>query len=52
MHLKIDLMPDEYTVTGVTKAFSQGQNIENQNVCLLRAQVANPDLPKLLNEMG
>lgn len=52
MHLKIDLMPDKYTVAGVTDAFSQHQNIENQNVCLLRAQIANPDLPKLLNEMG
>ncbi len=52
LHLKIDLIPDEYTALGVANAFQQHQSIENLNVCLLRAQVANPELPKVLNEMG
>ena len=52
LHLKIDLMPDEYTALGVAGAFQQHQSIENLNLCLLRAQVANPELPKVINEMG
>jgi uroporphyrinogen III methyltransferase/synthase len=45
-------MPGEYTALGVANAFQQHQSIENLNVCLLRAQVASPELPKVLNEMG
>jgi len=52
LHLKVDLMPDEFTALGVANAFQQHQSIDNLNVCLLRAQVANPELPKVLNEMG
>ena len=52
LRLKIDLMPDEFTALGIANAFQQHQSIENLNVCLLRAHVANPELPKVLNEMG
>ena len=45
-------MPDEFTALGVANAFKQHQSIENLNICLLRAQVANSELPKMINEMG
>jgi len=52
LHLKVDLMPGEFTAQGVANAFQQHQSIENLNVGLLRAQVANPELTKVLNETG
>lgn len=54
MHLKIDLMPDEYTAEGVARAFQDTDqfSVENENIALLRAQVANPDLPKALEAIG
>ena len=54
MHLKIDLMPDEYTAEGVARAFQDADqfSVENENIALLRAQVANPELPKALEAIG
>lgn len=52
LHLKVDLVPDNYTTVGIANAFEQHQSIENLTLCLLRAQVANPELPKALSGMG
>ena len=54
MHLKIDLMPDEYTAEGVARAFQDNDqfSVENENIALLRAQIANPELPKALESIG
>ncbi|MBR90400.1 MAG: uroporphyrinogen-III C-methyltransferase [Verrucomicrobiales bacterium] len=52
LHLRVDLMPEKYTAKAVAQAFKDHQNIENLTLCLLRAEVANPDLPKVLHEMG
>ena len=54
MHLRVDLMPVEFTARGIVKAFKESEefSIENENVALLRAQVANPDLPKALESIG
>ena len=54
LHLKIDLMPEDYTATGVAKAFADSEDftIENESICLLRAEVANPELPKALGDLG
>ena len=54
MHLKIDLMPDEYTGEGVARAFqgSDQFSIENENIALLRAQIASPELPRALESVG
>jgi uroporphyrinogen III methyltransferase/synthase len=51
-HLKVDLMPDNYLAADVAKAFKKYQDIENVKMCLLRAEVATPDLPKALEELG
>ena len=52
LHLKVDLMPDEALASKIAAAFAKYENIENLKICLLRAEVANPDLPKALEEMG
>ena len=53
LHLKIDLMPDCYTAEGVAAAFRDSEySVENENVALLRAQVANPELPRELESLG
>ena len=52
LHLQVDLMPDEALGSAVAAAFAKFESIENLKICLLRAEVANPDLPKALEEEG
>jgi len=52
LHLQVDLTPDEYVGKKIAAAFEKFQTIENLKICLLRAEVANPDLPKALEELG
>jgi uroporphyrinogen III methyltransferase/synthase len=52
LHLQVDLTPDEFTGKKIAAAFAKFQTIENLKMCLLRAEVANPDLPKALEELG
>lgn len=52
LHLKVDLMPEEYVTTKIVSAFKGFESIENLRICLLRAQVANPELPKELESAG
>ena len=52
LHLKVDLMPEEYVAKKIADAFKKYESIENLKILLLRAEVANPELPKTLEEMG
>jgi uroporphyrinogen III methyltransferase / synthase len=52
LHLQVDLMPDEALGTEVAKAFARFESIENLRICLLRAEVANQELPQALEAMG
>ena len=54
LHLKVDLMPGEYTAVGVARAFAENGefSIENENIALFRAQEANPDLPVELEKLN
>lgn len=52
LHLQVDLMPEEAIGSKIAKAFDQYETIENLRICLLRAEVANPELPKALEELG
>lgn len=52
VHLKVDLMPDEYVTRKIIAAFREYESVENLRILLLRAQVANADLPKALEEAG
>ena len=52
LHLQVDLTPDEFVGKKIAAAFAKFQTVENLKMCLLRAEVANPDLPKALEELG
>jgi uroporphyrinogen III methyltransferase / synthase len=52
LHLQVDLMPDEAIASKIATAFDKFETVENLKICLLRAEVANPDLPKALEELG
>jgi uroporphyrinogen III methyltransferase/synthase len=52
LHLKVDLMPDEYVASKIAKEFEKYESVENLRILILRAEVANQELPKQLEEMG
>ncbi len=52
LHLKVDLMPEEYVTKKIADAFKKFESIENLRILLLRAEVANRELPQKLEEMG
>lgn len=52
LHLKVDLMPEEYVSAKIAKAFEKFESIENLKILLMRAEVANPELPAALTELG
>lgn len=52
LHLQVDLMPEEALAVKVAAAFKKFETIENLKICLLRAEVANPELPKVLEALG
>jgi uroporphyrinogen III methyltransferase/synthase len=52
LHLQVDLMPDEAIGSEVAKEFAEYESIENLKICLLRAEVANPELPTALEALG
>lgn len=51
-HLQVDLTPPEAIGRKIAEAFAKHNSIENTKICLLRAEKANPDLPRALEEMG
>jgi uroporphyrinogen III methyltransferase/synthase len=52
LHLQVDLMPKQALGAKIAKEFESFETIENLKICLLRAEKANPDLPKALEELG
>ncbi len=52
LHLQVDLQPEEFIGKKIAEAFKKYQDIDNVKMCLLRAEVANKDLPDALQEMG
>ena len=52
LHLRVDAMPEEYVAKKVAEAISKKDNVENLRVLILRAEVASPELPKQLEELG
>jgi len=52
LHLQVDLTPEEFTGRKIAEAFAKFESIENLKMCLLRAEVANRDLPDALQELG
>jgi uroporphyrinogen III methyltransferase / synthase len=52
LHLQVDLMPEEALASSIAEAFAEFESIENLRICLLRAEVANRELPAALEAMG
>ena len=52
LHLKVDLIPEDYVASSIGKDFAAYESIENLKILLLRAEVANPELPGELEAMG
>ena len=52
LHLQVDLTPEAATAQKLAEAFEKYQSVENVKMCLLRAQVANRELPEALEELG
>jgi uroporphyrinogen III methyltransferase/synthase len=52
LHLRVDAMPDEYLTRKVAKALTHYESLENLRILLARAQVANPELGKTLEDAG
>jgi uroporphyrinogen III methyltransferase/synthase len=52
LHLKVDLTPEEALSAKIAAAFESYQSIENLRVLLLRAEVANRELPQALEKLG
>src|SRR5438552_3849893 len=52
LHLQVDLMPDEALASNIAEAFTEFESIENLKICLLRAEVANRELPETLEALG
>lgn len=52
LHLQVDVIPDDFTAANVAKTMGEFESLENRRVLLLRAEVANPELPKKLEDLG
>jgi uroporphyrinogen III methyltransferase/synthase len=52
LHLQVDLMPDEALAAKIAESFAEFESVENLKICLLRAEVANRELPQALEAMG
>ncbi|HTI68501.1 MAG TPA: uroporphyrinogen-III C-methyltransferase [Candidatus Limnocylindria bacterium] len=51
-HLTVDAVPQRYVATEVISAIAAAETLENLRCLLVRAEVANADLPRLLEEKG
>jgi len=51
-HLAVDVMPEKYLASEVVDAIGKHETVENLRFLLLRAEVANPELPAKLEELG
>ncbi len=52
LHLKVDAMPKEFLAAKVAGAMAQLGSLENLKILLLRAEAAERELPKTLEDMG
>ncbi len=52
LHLQVDLVPEKFEAAAVAGAFIKEESLENLRICLLRAERATPELPRLLEGKG
>jgi len=51
-HLEVDAIPDSYQAEVILGAIQKHESLDNLRILLARAEVANPQLPKLLEDHG
>ncbi|MCX6894896.1 MAG: uroporphyrinogen-III C-methyltransferase [Verrucomicrobia bacterium] len=51
-HLKVNVMPEEFIGVKIAAAMNKYESVENLKICLLRAEVATPELPQALEALG
>ena len=51
-HLEVDAIPDSYQAEEILGAIQKHESLDNLRILLARAEVANPQLPKLLEDHG
>jgi uroporphyrinogen III methyltransferase/synthase len=52
LHLKVEAMPEEYVSAKIAKALTDFESIDNLRILLMRAEIANRELPKELESLG
>ena len=52
LHLRVDAMPEQYLAKKVAAAITAVESVENIRILLARAQVANSELCKTLEDLG
>ncbi len=52
LHLQVDVMPQQYVGKAIVEAMRKFESLENLRILLPRAEEANSDLPKLLEDQG
>jgi uroporphyrinogen III methyltransferase / synthase len=52
LHLKVDATPKEFLAAKLASAMAEQGSLENLKVLLLRAEVANRELPAILESLG
>jgi uroporphyrinogen III methyltransferase / synthase len=52
LHLRVDVIPKESLGVKIAEAIHHNESLENLKVLVVRAQVANPELPQALLELG
>lgn len=52
LHLQVDVMPEQNLGRSIVQALAKFESLDNLRILLPRAEQANPDLPRLLEEKG
>jgi uroporphyrinogen III methyltransferase/synthase len=52
LHLKVEAMPEEYVSAKIAKALTDYESIDNLRILLMRAEIANRELPTELEALG
>jgi uroporphyrinogen III methyltransferase/synthase len=52
LHLQVDVMPERHDSGHVARALTEFESLENLRILLARAEIATPELPRLLEDKG
>jgi uroporphyrinogen III methyltransferase / synthase len=52
LHLQVDVTPEDFTAVQVALAMRKFESLDNRRILLLRAELANPELPRKLESLG